>query len=141
MKFEISTPLEPAEAKKLLAGFIATLCMGSVLVISTILTENHGFHSVAGLLLLIQAVVSLILVALAVLFAGEPILRTLTLVSLVAVIAPVMLFVFIELSHVEPGGHDAGTFSFMAYLIGCWVSGVPLLIVAGVRFAVARRKR
>jgi len=139
MKVTIEPSVDSTEAKTNLTFFAVALGTGiAVSLLAAALEESH--YWVSGFLVFVVGFVSLMILGMAVSVAREPSLRRLTLVGLVALIAPWFLLLLLSSTHLSVG-HDSGGFSLMYYFWGCNIAGLGLLATASVRFVRELRKR
>jgi surface polysaccharide O-acyltransferase-like enzyme len=140
MTTEIDTQTESSEGRKRLRLLAAVLATGVALEIAAVVAENRALSEfLTTPLLLVELIVCGCLIATTVEVAEERSPRTLFLASLVITGVPFASLAI--LSRFMPGGHDSATFTWMYFTLACTVSGLPLMIVAGVRFVTDRRKR
>lgn len=140
MTTKIDTQPEPSETRKRLRLVAAVLASGVGIEIAAAVAENRnpsGFVSTA--LMFVEIIVCVIVIATTIEVAEERSPRLLFLVSLAITATP--LASVAVLSPFMSGGHDSATFAFMYFTFACVISGLPLMIVAGVRFVSERHKQ
>jgi hypothetical protein len=131
MKVIIEPPADPKEANTNLTFF--TVALGTGLTASLVAATFENLWLLSTVLAFVVGFVSLTILGIAVSVAREPSLRRLTLIGLVTLIAPWFLALLMTVFGFA-GGHDAGGFSLMYYMLGCTIAGFGLLVTASVRF-------
>ena len=137
---EIDSCSESPETRKRLKLVAAVLAAGVAIEMAAVVAEHRnpsGF--VAAALVVVEMVVCLFVIATTIEVAEERSPRTLFLVSLALMATPFASAAI--LSPFMPGGHDGPTFAILYFTLACVISGVPLMVVASVRFLGERRKR
>lgn len=135
----IDTQPEPSETRKRLRLVAAVVASGVVIEIAAAVAENQnrsGFVPTA--LMFVEIIVCVFVIATAIEVVEERSPRLLFLASLAIIATP-----FASAAVLSPfmsGGHDSATFAFMYFTFACVISGLPLMVVAGVRFLRERRK-
>jgi len=139
MTIEIDPGSESSETRKRLRLVAAVLASGVAIEIAAAVAEKRnpsGFVPTA--LMFVEIIVCVFVIATTIEVAEERSPRLLFLVSLAITATP-----FASVAVLSPfmaGGHDSATFAFMYFTFGCVISGLPLMIVAGVRFVSERRR-
>jgi hypothetical protein len=133
MTTEIDPLSESSQTGKRLKLVAAVLATGVATEIAAVTAENLGLSEfLTTPLLLLELIVCLCVAATTVEVAEERSPRTLFLVSLVITATP--LASLAVLSRFVSGGHDSATFTWVYFTLACVISGLPPMIVAGVRF-------
>jgi surface polysaccharide O-acyltransferase-like enzyme len=140
----MTTDAEPgskaSETRKRLKLVAAVLATGVAIEIATVVAENRnpsGF--LANALVVVEMAVCVFVIAATIEVAEERSPRTLFLVSLAITATPFASAAI--LSPFMSSGHGSPTFAFIYFTLACVISGVPLMIVAGVRFIIEQRKQ
>jgi hypothetical protein len=139
MTTEIDTQSESSESRKRLKVLAAVLATGVTIEVAAVVAEHlllSAFLTTA--LWLVELIVCVFVIATTIEVANERSPRTLFLFSLAITATP-----FASAAILSPfisGGHDSAMFTFVHFTLACVVSGLPLMIVAGVRFVSERRK-
>src|SRR5271156_2276728 len=137
MTIEIDPGSESSETRKRLRLVAAVLASGGAVEIAVAEKRNpSGFVPTA--LMFVEIIVCVLVIATTIEVAEERSPRLLLLVSLAITATP-----FASVAVLSPfmaGGHDSATFAVMYFTFGCVISGLPLMIVAGVRFVSERRR-
>jgi hypothetical protein len=133
----LSESLETRKRVKLLATVLVT---GVAIELAAVVAEHLALSAfLTTALWLVELIVCLFVVATTIEVAKERSPRTLFLVSLAIITTRFASVAF--LSPFMAGGHDSAMFTFMHFTFACVVSGLPLMVVAGVRFVAERRKQ
>ena len=141
MKIEIGTPTSPREARENLRVLVIVLVVGIGVAVATIATESRrGLGYVSGSLVFLEVLACMFLIAAVIQIAREPSLRKLGMASFGIIATPFALLMFLELFHFLPGGHDHGGWSLLYFTWTSVLSGVSLLLFAGIRLVIERRK-
>lgn len=139
MKFRIYSPCEPAQALRNLKVFAAGLVIGCLGILLVCFVESHANVRRLGIPLgLVVFWFPVCILALTVPVAREPSLRRLAWVGLVTVVTPWCLLLVLQLFTVA--GHDMAMLDSITYLWSCTISGLSLLVLAGIRSLRERRK-
>jgi hypothetical protein len=144
MKLEIGPDPKLSRKGNSLLFLAGALIAGTVVGIATLVCENHissvsnaHLNTFASALSLLEALVSLFVIAATIQVANQHAGRRLFLAGFAVIITPLILIVSLTLGAV--GGHDPAAFGALYFTGACWISGFSLLVVATVRH-ISRRK-
>jgi hypothetical protein len=140
MTTEIDTETESSERRKRLTLLAAVLAAGVAIALAAAVAEAwnpSGFLPTA--LGLAECLACLFVVATAVEMARERSPRKLFVIGIIMTGTPCVPVALA--ASFAGGGHDAAMLGFVYFVWACAVSGLSLLVVAGVRFVIERRKQ
>jgi hypothetical protein len=142
MMTEIDTRSESSESRKRLQLLASVLATGVVIGFAALVTDarnSAGFLTAA--LGLVALLVCLFVIGTAVEMASERSPRRLSVIALIIAASPFVLIALSVIVSHGSGGHDTAGFGVVYFARACVASGLSLLIVAGVRFIIERRKQ
>lgn len=139
MTTETDTHSELSQTRKRLKSLAVVLLSGVAIEVASVVAENRnpsGF--LPTVLMFVELVVCVFVIVTTIEVAEELSPRALFLAGLAITATPIASIAV--LSPFMSGGHDSAAFTWMYFTLACVVSGLPLMVVAGVRFVAERRK-